>query len=250
MSQAHVGYATMLEQFDPVEATRLTALAEQAGFRGAMVADHFQPWVPAAGQRLVRLDMLAAIGERTTARMGPGVTCPSFRFHPAMLAQASATLAAMYPVGSSSASARARRSTNTLSATTGRRRRPRCRACGRPSRSSRSSSPARTSSTRASSSQLETARLWSHAGVAAADLHCHLGTGHREAHRAHADGIITAGATLEKIGEPVRSLRAGATEAGAKPGTHVKILQLHLSWAPDRRGGNRATRCASGPTAA
>ena len=37
------------------------------------------------------------MGERTTGDLGPGVTCPSFRIHPAIVAQASATLAAMYP---------------------------------------------------------------------------------------------------------------------------------------------------------
>ncbi|HEY7174331.1 MAG TPA: LLM class flavin-dependent oxidoreductase, partial [Micromonosporaceae bacterium] len=97
MAQAHVGYATMLEQFHPLEAVELTAAAERAGFRGAMVADHFQPWVPAQGNAAFVWNVLTAIGERTRADLGPGVTCPSFRFHPATVAQASATLAAMYP---------------------------------------------------------------------------------------------------------------------------------------------------------
>ncbi|GMA88954.1 hypothetical protein GCM10025868_42040 [Angustibacter aerolatus] len=42
-------------------------------------------------------NVLTAVGERTTGDMGPGVTCPSFRFHPAVVAQAAATLEAMYP---------------------------------------------------------------------------------------------------------------------------------------------------------
>jgi len=43
MSQAHVGYAAMLEQFGPIEVTEYTVAAEEAGFRGVMAADHFQP---------------------------------------------------------------------------------------------------------------------------------------------------------------------------------------------------------------
>src|SRR5215470_10863952 len=97
MSLAHVGYAAMLEQFGPIEVTEYTVAAEAAGFRGVMAADHFQPWVPAQGQAAFVWNVLTAMGERTRGDLGPGVTCPSFRFHPAIVAQASATLAAMYP---------------------------------------------------------------------------------------------------------------------------------------------------------
>ena len=97
MSDLTVGYAAMLEQFHPTECVRLTALAEEHGFSGCMAADHFQPWVPQQGQSSFVWNVLTAVGERTTGDLGPGVTCPSFRFHPAVVAQASATLEAMYP---------------------------------------------------------------------------------------------------------------------------------------------------------
>src|SRR5262245_27449662 len=97
MSQAHVGYAAMLEQFGPIEVTEYTVAAEEAGFRGVMAADHFQPWVPAQGHAAFVWNVLTAMAERTTGDLGPGVTCPSFRLHRAVVAQASATLAAMYP---------------------------------------------------------------------------------------------------------------------------------------------------------
>jgi alkanesulfonate monooxygenase SsuD/methylene tetrahydromethanopterin reductase-like flavin-dependent oxidoreductase (luciferase family) len=87
----------MLEQFDPQEVVGYTALAEQHGFSGCMAADHFQPWVPAQGNASFVWSVLAAVGERTAGDMGPGVTCPSFRFHPAIVAQAAATQEAMYP---------------------------------------------------------------------------------------------------------------------------------------------------------
>ena len=97
MTQAKVGYAAMLEQFAPQEVVGYSARAEAAGFDGVMAADHFQPWVPQQGQAAFVWNVLTAIGERTKGDLGPGVTCPSFRMHPAIVAQASATLAAMYP---------------------------------------------------------------------------------------------------------------------------------------------------------
>src|SRR5690348_18341375 len=97
MSDLTFGYAAMLEQFHPSEVVDLTALAEEHGFSGCMAADHFQPWVPQQGQASFVWNVLTAVGERTRGDLGPGVTCPSFRFHPAIVAQAAATLEAMYP---------------------------------------------------------------------------------------------------------------------------------------------------------
>ena len=97
MGDLTFGYAAMLEQFHPTECVELTALAERHGFSGCMAADHFQPWVPAQGQAAFVWNVLTAVGERTVGDLGPGVTCPSFRFHPVIVAQAAATLEAMYP---------------------------------------------------------------------------------------------------------------------------------------------------------
>ena len=90
-SSLTVGYAAMLEQFHPTEAVELSAFAEEHGFSGTMAADHFQPWVPAQGQSSFVWNVLTALGERTRGDLGPGVTAPTFRWHPAMVAQASAT---------------------------------------------------------------------------------------------------------------------------------------------------------------
>src|SRR5579875_3673601 len=94
---AQIGLAAALEQFPPREIDGISVLAEQHGFHGVMAADHFQPWVPAQGEASFVWNVLAALGERTEGDLGPGVTCPSFRMHPALVAQASASLAAMYP---------------------------------------------------------------------------------------------------------------------------------------------------------
>jgi len=232
MSQAHVGYATMLEQFDPVEATQLTVLAEQAGFRGAMVADHFQPWVPAQGNASFVWNVLTAIGERTNGDMGPGVTCPSFRFHPAMVAQASATLAAMYPdrhwLGLGSGEALNEHIVGGYWPEANERLSRMWEAIeiiqklftGKDVRH------------RGLFFHLETARLWS---MPASPPPIYVATaGPITAKRAgkQVDGIITPGATLEKIGGLFDRFDAGGKEAGRDPGSQVKILQLHLSWAP------------------
>jgi len=94
---AQVGLTAALEQFHPREIIDHCVLAEEHGFRGVMAADHFQPWVPAQGEAAFVWNVLAALGERTEGDMGPGVTCPGFRFHPAIVAQAAATQEAMYP---------------------------------------------------------------------------------------------------------------------------------------------------------
>jgi coenzyme F420-dependent glucose-6-phosphate dehydrogenase len=93
-----IGYAAMLEQFHPTELLDWCAQAEAAGFEaGFMVSEHFHPWTPQQGQSAFAWTFMGALGARTTLRFGTGVTCPTFRYHPAVVAQAAATLGAMYP---------------------------------------------------------------------------------------------------------------------------------------------------------
>ena len=92
-----IGYAAMLEQFHPTELIGYCVAAEAAGFSGVMAADHVQPWVPAQGNAAFVWAFMAGAAEHTKGDIGPGVTCPSFRQHPAIIAQAAATMAAMYP---------------------------------------------------------------------------------------------------------------------------------------------------------
>src|SRR5436189_5249847 len=94
---AQIGYAAMLEQFHPRDLIRFCEAAEATGFSGVMAADHVQPWVPQQGQAGFVWSFMTAAAERTRGDIGPGVTCPSFRSHPAIIAQAAATMAAMYP---------------------------------------------------------------------------------------------------------------------------------------------------------
>ncbi len=92
-----IGYAAALEQFHPTDMLHYCVLAEQYGFEGIMAADHFQPWVPEQGHSAFVYAWMGALGAQTGHTFGPGVTCPGFRYHPAVIAQAAATLEAMFP---------------------------------------------------------------------------------------------------------------------------------------------------------
>ncbi len=91
-----IGYAAALEQFHPTELLQFCKLAEEHGFANVMAADHFQPWVPSQGQSSFVWSWMGSLGAATGLRFGSGVTAPGFRYHPAILAQASATLEAMF----------------------------------------------------------------------------------------------------------------------------------------------------------
>src|SRR6187402_855365 len=92
-----LGYAAMFEQFTPTELLRYCRQAEDAGFGAAMASDHFHPWTPGQGQSAFVWSWMGALGAVTSLRFGTGVTPPGYRYHPAILAQAAATLEAMYP---------------------------------------------------------------------------------------------------------------------------------------------------------
>ena len=89
-----IGYKLATEGFAPKELIRQAVLAEQAGFDFVEMSDHYHPWVEAQGHSAFTWGLLSAIAMKTE-RIGlaTGVTCPSVRYHPAIIAQAAATLA-------------------------------------------------------------------------------------------------------------------------------------------------------------
>jgi G6PDH family F420-dependent oxidoreductase len=89
-----IGYKLATEGFGPRELIRQAVLAEQAGFDFVEMSDHYHPWVEAQGHSAFTWNLLSAIAMKTD-RIGlaTGVTCPSVRYHPAIIAQAAATLA-------------------------------------------------------------------------------------------------------------------------------------------------------------
>ena len=235
MADLTIGYAAMLEQFGPQEVVGLTALAEQNGFSGCMAADHFQPWVPQQGQAAFVWNVLTAVGERTTGDMGPGVTCPSFRFHPAMVAQAAATLEAMYPgrswLGVGAGEALNEHIIAGYWPEAGERSLRMFEAIELIKKLFTASLAGKDVKHRGEYFTMESTRLWTMPEVAPPILVATAGPINAKKTGRFADGIITVGAPLEKIGGLFDKFAEGAREAGKDPDTMPKVLQLHLSWA-------------------
>ncbi|MEU0876084.1 glucose-6-phosphate dehydrogenase (coenzyme-F420) [Nocardia brasiliensis] len=98
VTELRLGYKASAEQFAPRELVELTVSAEENGFDSAMISDHFQPWRFNGGHAPFSLAWLAAVGERTRRiQIGTSVLTPTFRYNPAVIAQAFATMACLYP---------------------------------------------------------------------------------------------------------------------------------------------------------
>ncbi|HEV2952969.1 MAG TPA: glucose-6-phosphate dehydrogenase (coenzyme-F420) [Candidatus Dormibacteraeota bacterium] len=93
-----LGYKAAAEQFGPVELLELAVKAEAAGFDSVMASDHFQPWRHHDGHAPFSLSWLGAAGARTNRiLLGTSVLTPTFRYNPAVVAQAFATLGCLFP---------------------------------------------------------------------------------------------------------------------------------------------------------
>jgi G6PDH family F420-dependent oxidoreductase len=91
-----LGYWLSSEEHPPRRLVELAVAAEEAGFRTAMISDHFHPWVSEQGQAPFVWGVLGAIAQATDAlEVGTGVTAPMQRLHPAIVAQAAATAASL-----------------------------------------------------------------------------------------------------------------------------------------------------------
>jgi len=229
---SHIGYAAMLEQFPPRELVGFCEQAEAAGFSGVMAADHVQPWTPQQGNASFVWSFMTAAAEHTRGDIGPGVTCPSFRSHPAIIAQAAATMAAMYPgrfwlgLGSGEAlnehivggywpevAERINRMFESIDII-------------------RKLFTGKDVKHAGAYYKMETMRLWTMPEQPPPIYVATAGPVTAEKTGRLCDGIITVGAPEEKIGTVFERFEKGAREAGRDPATLHKILQLHLSWAP------------------
>ncbi len=93
-----LGYALSSEEHPPNDLVRNARAAEEAGFTFGLISDHYHPWVDAQGHSPFVWSVIGGIAQATeTFRLGTGVTCPTMRIHPAIIAQAAATSAAMMP---------------------------------------------------------------------------------------------------------------------------------------------------------
>ena len=93
-----LGYKASAEQFGPRELLDFSSLAETLGFDSVFVSDHFQPWKHHGGHAPYSFGWLGALGAKTTRIViGTSVVTPTFRYHPAIVAQAAATLGVLFP---------------------------------------------------------------------------------------------------------------------------------------------------------
>lgn len=92
------GYTLSSEEHTPADLVRNAARAEEAGFDFVSISDHFHPWIREQGHSPFVWTVLGGIAQATESiEVGVGVTCPTIRIHPAILAQATATTANMLP---------------------------------------------------------------------------------------------------------------------------------------------------------
>jgi coenzyme F420-dependent glucose-6-phosphate dehydrogenase len=237
-----IGYAAMLEQFHPTELLDLCAAAEDAGFEaGFMVSEHFHPWTPQQGQSAFAWAFMGALGTRTSLRFGTAVTCPGFRYHPAVIAHAAATLGAMFP------------GRFWLGLGAGEALNEHVIGGEWPEVGVRSSMLFEAIEIikdlfdggvvrhRGTHFKLESARLYTLPEIRVPVYVATAGPLNARKTGRFADGMITVGAADEKIKRLWESCDAGSAEEG-RP-TPPKLLQVHVSWATtDEEAADNAMR--------
>ncbi len=221
----------MFEQFTPTELLRFCEVAEANGFPSVLASDHFHPWTPQPGQSAFVWSWMGALGERTRQRFGTGVTPPGYRYHPAIIAQASATLEAMYPgrfyLGLGAGEALNEHIVGTYWPEA-------------PARLDRLMESIEVIQKLFSGKvvkysgkhiTLESAKLYTLPQTPPPIYVATSGPIMSERTGRLCDGIITVGAADAKIKTLMDRFEKGAREAGKDPSTMPRIIQLHVSWA-------------------
>lgn len=229
----------MFEQFHPTDLLRYCEIAEANGFESVMASDHFHPWTPQQGQSAFVWAWLGALGERTRQRFGTGVTPPGYRYHPAIIAQAAATLAAMYPgrfwlgLGAGEAlnehivgeywpepPARLERLMESIEVI-------------------RKLFSGKTVKYSGKHIKMESARLYTMPETPPPIYVATSGPIMSERTGRLCDGIITVGAADDKIKLLMSRFEQGAREEGKDPSRMPRLIQLHVSWAESREEAER-----------
>jgi G6PDH family F420-dependent oxidoreductase len=91
-----IGYFLSSEEYDPRELVEQAKLAERAGFHALWISDHYHPWNDEQGHSSFVWSVIGALSQATKLPVTTGVTCPTVRIHPAVVAQAAATSAVMH----------------------------------------------------------------------------------------------------------------------------------------------------------
>jgi coenzyme F420-dependent glucose-6-phosphate dehydrogenase len=230
---AKIGYACSLEQFHPTDLLDWCAQAEAAGFdAGFMVSEHFHPWTPHQGQAAFAWTFMGALGLRTSLPFGTAVTCPGFRYHPAVIAHAAATLGAMYPgrfwLGLGAGEALNEHVVGGVWPEIGVRSSMMFEAIEVISKLF----TGHVVKHRGEHYTLESARLYTLPKERVPIYVATAGPLNAKKTGRLADGMITVGAADAKIQMLWQQCEEGCREAGKDPTAIPKLLQIHVSWAP------------------
>ena len=228
---SRLGYAAIFEQFHPNDLLEYSRLAEANGFDSVMASDHFHPWTPQQGQSAFVWAWLGALGATTNLRFGTGVTPPGYRYHPAIIAQAAATLEAMYPgrfwlglgagealnehiVGEywPEAPVRLERLQESIDVI-------------------RELWTGKVTKFSGKHIRLESAKLYTRPESPPPMYVATAGPIQSERTGRSCDGIITVGASDKKLKMLMERFEKGARAAGKDPAAMPRMIQLHVSWA-------------------
>jgi G6PDH family F420-dependent oxidoreductase len=226
-----VGYAAMFEQFTPADLLRYCQQAEGAGFTTVMASDHFHPWTPEQGQSGFVWAWLGALGATTGLRFGTGVTPPGPRYHPAIIAQAAATLEQMFPgrfwLGLGAGEALNEHITGEYWPEAPVRLEKLAEGIEIINRLF----SGKVIKYQGKHFRLESAKLYTRPDQPPPVYVATAGPIQSERTGRTCDGIITVGAADEKIKGLMARFEKGAREAGKDPAQMPRLIQLHVSWA-------------------
>ncbi len=226
-----VGYAAMFEQFTPADLLRYCQQAEGAGFTTVMASDHFHPWTPEQGQSGFVWSWLGALGATTGLRFGTGVTPPGPRYHPAIIAQAAATLEQMFPgrfwLGLGAGEALNEHITGEYWPEAPVRLEKLAEGIEIINRLF----SGKVTKYQGKHFRLESAKLYTRPEKPPPVYVATAGPIQSERTGRTCDGIITVGAADEKIKGLMARFEKGAREAGKDPARMPRLIQLHVSWA-------------------
>lgn len=226
-----VGYAVMCEQFSPSDLIDYSKAAEDNGWTALMVSDHFHPWVPSQGQSPFAWSLMGALGVATKLRFGTGVTPPGWRYHPAILAQAAATLEAMFPgrfylgLGAGEALNEHVVGEYWPEPVT------RLETLAEGIEVIRKLFTGKVVKHKGTHFTLESAKLYTMPKTPPPIYVATSGPINAERTGRTCDGLITVGAADDKLKMLLERFEKGAREAGKDPSTMPRILQVHVSWA-------------------
>ncbi|GGD06834.1 TIGR03557 family F420-dependent LLM class oxidoreductase [Nocardioides daphniae] len=230
-----VGYVVPVDAVSPREAVDLARLAEQAGFSGVMAADIFQPWLPSLGQAPNVWPLLGALAEHTTGDFGAGMVAAGGRQHPAAIAQAAATLAALHPgrhwLSLGGGEALHEHVTGGYWPEAPERIARLFEAVDLIKRLFAGSLAGRDVRYEGERFQLESARLWTMPERAPSVLVATSGPVTARRAGRQADGLLAVAVQPAQAAQVLERFREGAREVGKDPATMPAWLHLNVSWA-------------------